>query len=62
MGSCMQPSPRRHKPVRLADVPKPVRMKAAYRVIQSEKDPDERLRIMQLAASPPPDLVAWVAA
>lgn len=62
MGDCLHPSRRRHVPVRLADVPKPVRLKAAAEAARIERDPDVRLQIRMLAVNPPPDLIAWVAA
>lgn len=62
MGTCLQPSPRRHTPVRLVDVPKHVRLLAATEAICREPDPYVRLEIRMLAANPPPDLVAWIAA
>lgn len=54
------PDSRRIKPVKLADVPKPDRMRAARKACRYEEDPWERLRILMLAEEPG-DLVAWIA-
>lgn len=62
MGDCLHPSARRTQPVRLVDVPKPVRLKAASEAIRLEKDPYVRMEIRMLAIDPPPDVVAWVSA
>ena len=55
------PDRRRTIPVRVADIPQPVRVKAARQAVKDEHDPDEALRIMLLAHDPG-DLVAWIAA
>lgn len=62
MGDCLHPSRRRRVPVRLVDVPKPERLKAANEAIRHEPDPYVRLQIRMLAVSPPADLIAWIAA
>lgn len=60
MSSCLQPSPRRIIPVRVADVPIDKRRQAAHVAIKHEDDEYERLRI-RLLAEHPGDLVAWIA-
>lgn len=60
MSSCLQPSPRRIIPVRVADVPIDLRRHAANVAIKREQDEYERLRI-RLIAENPGDLVAWIA-
>lgn len=59
MGSCLQPSPARCRPVRLADVPEGVRVKAAREVCRKEHDPDVQARVLLLALRPG-ETVAWV--
>lgn len=58
--SCLQPSPRRIIPVRVADVPLPKRRHAASVAIKHEDDEIERLRIRLLAENPG-NLIAWIA-
>ena len=58
--SCLQPSRQRCIPVRVVDVPREVRMKAARSVANVETDPLEKLRVMLLAWNPPSTLVAWI--
>lgn len=55
------PSPRRNIPVRLCDIPEPVRMNAARELCRQEPDPDVRLAIV-LAAVAPSERVYFVAA
>lgn len=58
--SATEPSRRRNKPVRLKDVPLPVRRRAARAAVRYEDDLLEKWRIIMLAEDPG-DLVAWVA-
>ena len=59
--SCLKPSARRWKPVRLGDVPEPVRLRGAHLAASWCDDPDEALKILLLALRPPKELVAWIA-
>lgn len=47
--------------MKVADVPYPVRLRAAREAAKSEPNPMERLRIHALAHDPG-DLTAWIAA
>lgn len=60
MSTALEPSKRRHQPVRVADVPVEKRRRAAREVIRREDDPLEQLRILVLAENPG-NLIAWIA-
>jgi hypothetical protein len=56
------PDPRRCLPVRVADVPLEQRVEAVREFSHDfVDDPAERLALFDLAVSPRPDLIAWVA-
>lgn len=58
--SLSEPSPRRCVPIRLCDLPEPVRLRGARQACAAEPDPDEQLGILT-AALIPSDRTYWVA-